>query len=320
MSSSYPPVNPPMPPTPSGSSGPGAGQAPTCPHHPDVVAYVRCSRCGRPACPQCQRQAAVGIHCVDCVRESARTAPRARNPLGGSASALSIGGGTPATTILVALCVVVYFLQLIVPGLEQSLWFAPYAGRDEPWRFVTAAFLHGGITHILFNMLALWTIGQPLERAMGVSRFVALFLVSAVGGSVGYLLIAQATASPGQVLTQWQTSWFQPTVGASGAVFGLFAAELVLARRQGRDLRAMLIFLGLNLVIGFTVPNIAWQAHLGGFVTGAALASVMWATRSRERQRWQWPGVAAVLAILVALAVLKYALSPQLTGYVVGGA
>ncbi|WP_313716766.1 rhomboid family intramembrane serine protease [Arsenicicoccus bolidensis] len=320
MSSSYPPVNPPMPPTPSGSSGPGAGQAPTCPRHPDVVAYVRCSRCGRPACPQCQRQAAVGIHCVDCVRESARTAPRARNPLGGSASALSIGGGTPATTILVALCVVVYFLQLIVPGLERALWFAPYAGRDEPWRFVTAAFLHGGITHILFNMLALWTVGQPLERAMGIARFVALFLVSAIGGSVGYLLIAQATASPGQVLTQWQMSWFQPTVGASGAVFGLFAAELVLARRQGRDLRAMLIFLGLNLVIGFTVPNIAWQAHLGGFVTGAALASVMWATRSRERQRWQWPGVAAVLAILVALAVLKYALSPQLTGYVVGGA
>ncbi|AKT50841.1 rhomboid family intramembrane serine protease [Arsenicicoccus sp. oral taxon 190] len=288
-------------------------QAPTCPRHPDVVAYVRCSRCGRPACPQCQRQAAVGIHCLDCVRENARTAPRARTSLGAPAGALA--QGTSVTLTLVVACAVVFLLQSFVPGLERELWFTPYAGREEPWRFVTAAFLHGGLMHILFNMLALWTVGQPLERAMGWARFLALYLVSAVGGSVGYLLLAQATSSPMQASGMWQAAWWTPTVGASGAVFGLFAADLVLARRQGRDVRSMLIFLAINLVIGFTVPNIAWQAHLGGFVTGAALAAVIWATRSRDRARWQWPAVGAVLATLVVLAVVKYSLSPAPLGW-----
>ncbi|WP_409484205.1 rhomboid family intramembrane serine protease [Arsenicicoccus dermatophilus] len=285
-------------------------QVPTCPRHPQVVAYVRCTRCGRPTCPQCQVQAPVGIHCVDCVREAARTAPQARTSLGAPAG--GVGGAlgeSPVTAALVAACVVMFVVQWVTPAVEQQLWFMPAMGRLEPWRFVTAAFLHGGLTHLLFNMMALWTVGQPLERAMGQARYLALYLISAIGGSVGYLLLAQPSVSP---MYDVSSSWFTPTVGASGAVFGLFGAELVLARLQRRDVRSLLVFLGINVAIGFMVPNIAWQAHLGGLVTGAAIAGLVWATRGRDRVRLQWPALAGVTVVLVALAVVKYALAPAL--------
>lgn len=262
-------------------------ETPVCPRHPDRVSYVRCQRCGRPACPECQRQAAVGIHCVDCVREAARTAPQTRTRFGAP-----VRGGRPVVTLtILGLCLVSFALQLLVGWAWESRWiFSPAWGEYEPWRFLTAAFLHsrGMVLHIAFNLYALWLVGPFLEQQLGRLRYVALFVLSAVGGSVAFLLLGD---------------YLQPVVGASGAVFGLFGAVLVVLRRVGADARQILVFLAINAVIGFVVPGIAWQAHLGGLVVGAALgAAFAYAPRDRRALvGWAAPAVMAVLLVVVAL-------------------
>ena len=275
-------------------------QAPVCPRHPDRVSYVSCQRCGRPVCPECQRPAAVGVQCVDCVRESARTTRMPRTQLGGR-----VTDGRPLVTLtIIGACVAVWLLQQVVPSLTDQYAFVPRLGEAEPYRFLTAAFLHGPIFHIGFNMYALWVLGSYLEPLLGRSRFAALYLVSAVGGSVGYLLLASPTVLPSQ-------GWWGPSVGASGAVFGLFGALLVLNRRLGRPTGGIWVILLINAAIGFT-PGIAWQAHLGGFVTGIVCSVLLVATSGQSRRRWQLPLLAAVLVLVVAAAAVKYAgVSPQ---------
>ncbi|GAA4713937.1 rhomboid family intramembrane serine protease [Pedococcus ginsenosidimutans] len=285
------------------SAPPQQQATPVCPRHPDRVSYVRCQRCRRPVCPECQRPAAVGVQCVDCVREQARTVRSATTVFGGRVT------DTPRVSYaIIGICVLVYVLQTITPGLTRDIWFVPVLGESEPWRFLTSAFAHGSVTHILFNMLALWMVGaQYLERLLGAARYAAVYLVSAVGGSVAYLLMS----SPPSNDFASRSMWLTPAVGASGAVFGLFGALLVLNRHLGRSSAGMYATIGINAVIGFVVPNVAWQAHLGGLVTGAALAAVIAWTTPRERRRWQWPGVAAVVVVLVLLSVAKYAVSPS---------
>jgi membrane associated rhomboid family serine protease len=275
---------------------------PVCPRHPDRVSYVRCQRCGRPVCPECQRPAAVGVQCVDCVKAQAKTVRSTRTVFGGNVS------DTPVVSYaIIAICVFVFVLQTARPSLSRDISFVPYLGRSEPWRFLTSAFAHGGITHILFNMLALWMVGaQYLERLLGGARYAAVYLVSAIGGSVCYLLMSPAVPFDGSN----PSSWYIGAVGASGAVFGLFGALLVLNRHLGRSSAGMYATIGINAVIGFVVPGIAWQAHLGGLLTGAAVAGIIAATTSRERRRWQWPGVALVLVVVIALALAKYAAAP----------
>ena len=276
---------------------------PVCPRHPDRVSYVRCQRCGRPVCPECQRPAAVGVQCVDCVKAQAKTVRTTRTVFGGNVN------DTPAVSYaIMAICVVVFVLQTARPGLSRDISFVPYLGAHEPWRFLTSAFAHATITHILFNMLALWMVGaQYLERLLGGARYAAVYLVSALGGSACYLLLSPAVAFD----PQDPSSWYIGAVGASGAVFGLFGALLVLNRHLGRSSAGMYATIGINAVIGFVVPGIAWQAHLGGLVTGAAVAGVIAATSARERRRWQWPGIALVLLAVVAVAAAKYAVSPS---------
>ena len=285
------------------SAPPQQQATPVCPRHPDRVSYVRCQRCRRPVCPECQRPAAVGVQCVDCVRDQARTVRSATTVFGGRVT------DTPRVSYaIIGICVLVYVLQTITPGLTRDIWFVPVLGESEPWRFLTSAFAHGSVTHILFNMLALWMVGaQYLERLLGAARYAAVYLVSAVGGSVAYLLMS----SPPSNDFASRSMWLTPAVGASGAVFGLFGALLVLNRHLGRSSAGMYATIGINAVIGFVVPNVAWQAHLGGLVTGAALAAVIAWTTPRERRRWQWPGVAAVVVVLVLLSVAKYAVSPS---------
>ncbi len=279
-------------------------QVPTCPRHPDRVSYVSCQRCGRPTCPECQRPAAVGIQCVDCVREGQRGMRTARTQFGGRVT----DGNPLVTKVLVGLCVVVWVGQLISPRVTRELEFLPVLSDTEPWRFLTAAFVHApslqDFWHIGFNMYALWIIGQYLEPLLGHARYLALYLISAVGGSVGYLLLA---STPDSVAGYAQTGWFTPTVGASGAIFGLFLALFILNRHLGRATGGILVLLVINAVIGFTIPSVAWQAHLGGAVTGALCAlAVTWAA-TPERRRWQWVGLAAVLVLVVVLAMVRYA-------------
>ncbi len=269
--------------------------APVCPRHPDRVSYVRCQRCGRPVCPECQRPAPVGIQCVDCVAEAARSQRPAASAFGARPT------GRPIVTLtIIAACVLSYVLQLTVSDWTARWAFAGFLGEQEPWRFLTAAFLHaqGQPLHIVFNMVALWTVGPYLEAALGRWRFAALYLLSAIGGSVGYLLLA----SPDTV------AWYTGLVGASGAVFGLFGAVLVVLRRLGRSARSIVSVLVINAVLGFVLPGVAWQAHLGGLVVGAALgAAFAYAPRNARRA----VGIGAsvgVLALLVVVALARYAL------------
>jgi membrane associated rhomboid family serine protease len=232
------------------------------------------------------------VQCVDCVREGAKSIRTARTALGGRP-----GDGTPVVTRgLVAVNVVAFVLQLAAGSrFTDALDFYPPDAVAQPWRFLTAGFLHsqGLWLHILLNMYALWLVGPYLESLLGRARFIALYLLSAVGGSVGYFLIADPRGS----------AWGTSVIGASGAVFGLFGAYLVINRRLGRDSSAMAGAIAINLVFGFVVAGIAWQAHLGGLVTGAATAVAL-AYVPAERRSTMQPVVLGVLAALLVVAVL----------------
>jgi membrane associated rhomboid family serine protease len=263
---------------------------------------VRCQRCGRPACPDCQRAAAVGFQCVDCVNEAARSTPAVKTVYGGAVAA-----GRPLVTFgIIALCAVMYVLQWLLPDewIYQNLAYAnvfanPGFGQFEPWRMLTAAFLHsqGFILHIVLNMYMLWIFGQALEPLLGRVRFLALYLISAIGGSVGYLALTPGYV-PGVPLAG--------VVGASGAIFGLFGAMLLVQRHRGGDTRQLWVLIAINGVIGFVVPQIAWQAHLGGLITGGLCAAVIAYTPRGPRQGLlQAAGLAAVLVLLIALSWVR---------------
>ncbi|MEE1621484.1 rhomboid family intramembrane serine protease [Zafaria sp. Z1313] len=263
-----------------------AGQVPVCPRHPDRPSYVRCQRCGRPACPECQRPAAVGVQCADCVDEARKRMPTQRTALGGRAR-----DGRPVVTYtLMVLCAVVFLGQFLLPTLSDRLLYAGVYTGSEPWRMLTATFLHSTsfLMHIAFNMYALFVIGQALEPMLGRIRFLALYLLSGFGGSVAVLMLEDPRIG---------------VVGASGAVFGLFGALLVVMRARGGNFTPILVIIGINLVIGF-IPglNVSWQAHVGGLATGAALAAIMaYAPRGKHRATVQWAGIAAVAVLLTVL-------------------
>ncbi|WP_026820432.1 rhomboid family intramembrane serine protease [Arthrobacter castelli] len=270
------------------ASGPSQ-EVPVCPRHEDRVSYVRCQRCGRPVCGECQRTASVGVQCVDCVKESSRTAPSHRTVYGGA-----VRPGKPIVTYsLIGASVAVFILQFVVPGLTQMFGYAPVYTLLEPWRMLTASFLHSQsfFLHIVFNMYILWLIGQSLEPLLGRTRFLALYLISAFGGSVGVLLLSPVTTL---------------VIGASGAVFGLFGALFVVQRQRGGDVRQLVILIAINAVLGFVVANIAWQAHLGGLVAGGlAAAAIAYAPRGKHRTLIQAAGLTGVVLILLALGAAR---------------
>lgn len=291
-------------------------QVPVCPRHPERPSYVRCQRCGRPACSECQRPAAVGVQCVECVRESSKAMPTQRTALGG----VQRGRKPVVTYALIGLCALMFLGQYAAPGLTDAmLWAGLYASpmAFEPWRMVTSTFLHsqGFLMHIAFNMYALFIIGRVLEPMMGRLRFAILYVLSGIGGSVAVLLLDHP---------------LQGVVGASGAVFGLFGALLVITRARGGNFMPILILVGINLVIGF-IPgfNVSWQAHLGGLLTGGALAAVMAyaprlgsggqqvhdagsaASRHARRTLLQTVGIGVVVLVLVVLTFWGASLVPQ---------
>ncbi|MFJ6415133.1 rhomboid family intramembrane serine protease [Paeniglutamicibacter sp. NPDC091659] len=226
---------------------------------------------------------------MDCVRESNRNLPTTRTVFGGKAT----DGRPMVTYVLIGINVVVFGLQLLLSGLTKELMYAgvftsPYAPA-EPWRMLTSAFAHSPnfIGHIAFNMYALYICGRVLEPMLGRLRFLALYLISALGGSVAVLLIANPLVS---------------VVGASGAVFGLFAAMFVLLRSRGIPVVQVAILVAINLAIGFIIPGIAWQAHVGGLVLGAACAGIFaYAPKGAHRSLMQWAGLAIVVMLLVAM-------------------
>jgi membrane associated rhomboid family serine protease len=286
---------------------------PVCYRHPGRETYVRCTRCDRPICPDCMRDAAVGHQCPECVAEGLRTQRPARTAFGGGAA----GRAGYVTKTLIGLNVLMMLLSIASAGgggiaggglgglmggqTPLTLWGSvlPYAIYDgalhgvadgEYYRLVTAMFLHYGVLHLLLNMWALWVLGRSLETALGPLRFAALYLVAGLGGNVAaYWLSAENTTS----------------AGASTAIFGLFAALFVIMRRLGRDTSAVIPILVINLIFTFTVPSISIAGHLGGMVTGGALALVLaYAPRTR-RTLVQSVGIGAIVVLLLALVVAR---------------
>ena len=268
---------------------------PVCPRHPEQVTYVRCQRCDRPTCPQCQVPSAVGVHCVDCARRNASSRRGVSSLLGGRAITDAL-----VTKGLIIACVTIYLVQMALPPLGAQFAFVPAVASSQPWRFMTTAFLHASLIHLAFNMWALWILGSALEPILGRWRFAALCALSALGGSTMIYWLASPTAP---------ASWLTSTVGASGAVFGLFAALFIIQRRFGRDTSAIVGLLVLNLAISFIGANISWQGHLGGLVTGAIVAALYaWAPRNR-RTVYGVCGTVAITIALIGVICLRAALA-----------
>lgn len=208
--------------------------------------------------------------------------------------------GATVTYVLIGLCVLSFIIQQVDSYWTTKWAFQPLLALHQPWRFLTAAFLHNShsVMHILFNMYALYMVGPFLERSLGRGRYLAAFVLTAIGGSVGIVMSS--------VITDSWNSW---TVGASGAVFGLFGAAVVILHRIRQPITQFLVILGINAVIGFVVPGIAWQAHVGGFVTGVVLG-VAWSYARRDKQRLlAWLAPVAVFVVLVGVTIGLYYLA-----------
>ena len=288
-----------------------------CYRHPDRQSFIHCQRCGRTICPQCQTQAAVGVQCPECVREGRQQLAASRPSL---LARFTGTGSTPVVTyVLIGLCVVLYVIQLLSANALTEAWFLdPSAIRSEPWRLVTSMFLHSTgsllFLHLLFNMYALFIFGPALERFLGRIRFLALYLVGGFGGSVGVVLVYQAYLVSNGASAKVLGGFFSPAaaLGASGAIFALMGALLVLHRAMGLQLRQIVIVIAVN--IGFSIyahTQIAWEAHLGGLAIGAAIGGVLLATRRPQQRSTQVLGIAGIAAALVLIVVISVVSQPS---------
>ena len=248
-------------------------------------------------CVQCQVPAPVGVICPECLGQAQARAPRVgREALGGRSNQ------TPVVTYsLIAITALFYLIQWI-PGLGATNYlaysplysygeYAAVGAPYEPWRMITSVFTHstGFVFHILLNMYTLWIFGQMLERLLGKARFLTLYLASGLAGSLGVMFWAPHDTF---------------VVGASGAIFGLMGAFLVIQRKLGGETTQLLVLVGINLVIGFLPGmSISWQAHLGGLLGGALLGFIFVQTRKYTQKRLQLALVSVTVLVFVALAL-----------------
>lgn len=283
----------------------------TCYRHPNRETSVACSRCDRPICPDCMTPTPVGMRCPECAGETTRV----KRP-GFGAGALS--SRAPATFTLIGINVVIFVAQLAAGGGATSFdgggWLSENGALcgnavgsgglcspplietagSEWWRIITGGFLHGGFIHVALNMFVLYILGTLLEPAIGTTRMLAIYFVSLIAGSAGALLL---------------TDPVQNTVGASGAIYGMFAATLLIARSRGlNQIVAQLGFwLVLNLVLTFSVPGISIGGHLGGLIGGAIAGAVVLGVERRSGSSIRAPEVLTYLGLAVgsfALAIL----------------
>jgi membrane associated rhomboid family serine protease len=255
------------------------------------------------------RDAAVGFHCPECVADGRRTMRAARTVFGGSLA----GHDGTATKVLIGINIAVMLLAAATAGVNAAgaltgartvlhEWGAVLGAGllreggpphgvafGEYWRLVTAMFLHYGLLHLLVNMWALWVLGPHLERTLGSARFLALYLIAGIGGDVAAYV-------------------FQPfslTAGASGAIFGLFAALFVVNRRLGRDNGGVITLIVINLLMVFIVPNISLAGHVGGLVTGGSvMLGFAYAPRG-HRTQVQVAGAVMVMVLLTVITVTR---------------
>ncbi len=287
---------------------------PTCYRHPGRETYIRCQRCDRPICPDCMRDASVGFQCPSCVAEGAKSTRSGRTAYGGlrptnaSITSLAIivanvgvwlaivltGGRASQLIDLLALrpnggCVVGNRIADVPEAACPGTWLYSVDGGDY-WQLVTNMFTHVQVWHIAFNMLALWVLGPQMELATGRARFLALYLLSGMAAST---------------LVYWASPEFQATLGASGAIFGLMGALLVVVLKVGGDVRSVLMWIAINFVVTFLWAGISWQGHLGGFIGGVVIAGIIVYAPRKRRTLWQVLGLTAYSALLVVAIVLR---------------
>jgi membrane associated rhomboid family serine protease len=291
------------------STEPSAEAAPVCYRHPDRETYVRCVRCERPICPDCMRSAAVGFQCVECVKEGSAGVRQAKAAYGGRARE-----NADVTQVLLVLNGVMFLLtqgwRLGFGGGQMSDLFERLALRPcrvfadgscvagfggvadgEYYRLLTSTFLHFGIIHILLNMYCLFLVGPALERALGRLRFTVLYLIAGLSGSA----LSYALGPVNEI-----------AAGASGAVFGLFAAFYVLERRRGNDVTQITATIALNLAFSFAVPGIDWRGHVGGLIGGGLVtAALVYVPAGRQRAVLQALGCLCVALVVVAFVAAR---------------
>ena len=229
-----------------------------CYRHPRRETNVRCANCGRPICPDCMTVTPVGMRCPECARE--RTRVTRMTP------GINLGRA-PATYVLMAANIIGFLAEVatgspVGPGFEAAgsvfrhgALYGPAVANGEWYRLVTSAFLHAGLLHIAFNMFALYILGSLLEPGIGTPRFLAVYFVSLLAGSFGALLVTPNT----------------PSLGASGAVFGLMSAAFIVARHRGVEQLAAQIgfYIVINIFFTLGVRGISIGAHFGGLIGGA---------------------------------------------------
>lgn len=294
-----------------------------CYRHPDRATYIACQRCGRPICGDCMISAAVGFQCPECVREGARQTRQNAGPYGGERSRnphlttfvliginaavwiaiLLTGGGSSRLADLLALTPTGSCYSASDPGrwypnagqtacstLADGSWHAGVAD-GALWQVITTAFTHVEPLHIGANMLSLYFLGPLLERMLGRARFLAVYFLSALAGSVTVM---------------WFSDPLTTTLGASGAIFGLIGALLVVARKSGGDIRNLMFWLLLNLAITFAPgTGISWQGHLGGLAGGLVTGAIIAFAPHADRNRSQLVGLGAVLVVLIGLLAFR---------------
>jgi len=296
---------------------------PTCYRHPDRETYVRCQRCEKPICPDCMRDAAVGFQCPDCIKEGAKTTRQGHAVYGGRRSAdprltsmVLVGlnalvwlaivatGWTKSTlTDRIALlptgrCSSVgdpgsYYPRLDVERLcdatADGRWF-PGVSDGAYYQLLTSMFAHEQIWHIGFNMLVLWFLGPQIEAVLGRARFLVLYFVSGLAGSV---------------CVYWFSGEDTLTLGASGAIFGLMGALLVVAHKVRGDVQSIVGWLAINAVFTFLFPGVSWQGHLGGFLGGVLVTAILVYAPKDRRKAVQIAGITLITAALVAATLAR---------------
>ncbi|MFT3888389.1 MAG: rhomboid family intramembrane serine protease [Arachnia sp.] len=285
--------------------------APACYRHPDRPTRITCQRCERPICPDCMIAGSVGFQCPECVTSGLKQTRQLSLPYGGRRSA----NPRLTTFVLIGLNAAVWiFLQVmgvseriidalalspanrcqIVDGqfyIDRTVCLAQgyewgHGLASEPWQLLTNGFLHIEAMHLLFNMVVLFMLGPTLEMIFGRARFLATYLVALLGGSAAVMLF---------------TDPYTQTLGASGAIYGLIGAILLVAVKHHGNVRNILFWLGLNIVFTFLWPNVSWQGHLGGFLGGVAVAAVlMYVPKEKRVLQYVLIGGLAVLFVAVS--------------------
>lgn len=289
-----------------------------CYRHPDEPTGIACQRCHRPICHRCMVAGSVGFQCPSCVEMGRRQTRQGQLPYGG------VQSSHPALTsqVLIGINLLIWAVIFFTGGSQSPLvrllairgrgwclvndaYLVPVnasqcTGGDvwvdgvatgAWWQVITNAFVHADILHIAFNMAALFILGPQLEGVLGRVRFLTVYLVSALAASAVVL---------------WFTEPYVTTLGASGAIFGMMGAVLVIVRKHRGDLRPILVWVGLNVVITVIgASQISWQGHLGGLVGGLAVTAALLGLPRERRERWQWPLVGLVVVVISAAMIVR---------------